>query len=349
MVGVLIGSFGFGLLSDHFGRIKTMMGAVLTVAISGALGGIPGAGPVWFTMMRFITGVGTKGLFMVAFVMAVECVGKRMGTLLGIAINIPFAFGGMIFAWEAYNFRDWYSLQLVGHLPTLLLLLLWFFVPESPRWLIASGQYKEAIEIINEGAKQNKMKTPVHLYLTKEPKKKKDENLPKKITVMDLFRPATICTRTLNLFFQWFGITLCYYGKQFNKIYNDSLQTFCLKFYQNLCCNIFLSSGLSYASTSLSGNPHSNLLLISFIEIPGYIFAILVIDCWGRRPVLSLCQLIGGTASIFAGLLADHNLEENTGLAGLQILFSLIGKFGISAAFAIVYLYTAELYPTIIR
>ena len=214
MVGVLIGSFGFGLLSDRFGRIKTMMGAILTVAISGCLGGIPGAGPVWFTMMRFITGVGSKGLFMVAFVMTVECVGKRMATLLGIAINIPFAIGGMIFAWEAYNFRNWYSLQLVGHLPTLLLLLLWFFVPESPRWLIASGQYKEAIDIINEGAKKNKMKTPVHLYLTKEPKKKKDENLPKKITIMDLFRPATICIRTLNLFFQWFGITLCYYGTQ---------------------------------------------------------------------------------------------------------------------------------------
>ena len=122
-------------------------------------------------------------------------------------------------------------------------------------------------------------------------------------------------------------------------------------FYQlkSIICNILLPSGLSYASTSLSGNPYSNLLLVSFIEIPGYIFAILVIDCWGRRPVLSLCQLIGGTASIFAGLLADHDLEENTGLAGLQMLFALIGKFGISAAFAIVYLYTAELYPTIIR
>ena len=30
------------------------------------------------------------------------------------------------------------------------------------------------------------------------------------------------------------------------------------------------------------------------IEIPGYIFCILVMDCWGRRPILSFCQVING-------------------------------------------------------
>jgi len=32
-----------------------------------------------------------------------------------------------------------------------------------------------------------------------------------------------------------------------------------------------------------------------------------------------------------------------------QIFLSLIGKFGASAGFSIVYLYSAELYPTILR
>ena len=27
------------------------------------------------------------------------------------------------------------------------------------------------------------------------------------------------------------------------------------------------------------------------IEIPGWIFSIFVIDCWGLKPVLSLCQV----------------------------------------------------------
>ena len=49
--------------------------------------------------------------------------------------------------------------------------------------------------------------------------------------------------------------------------------------------------GLGFASTSLSGNPYSNFFLSVLIEIPGYVFCILVMDCWGRRPILSFCQV----------------------------------------------------------
>ena len=67
-------------------------------------------------------------------------------------------------------------------------------------------------------------------------------------------------------------------------------------------------------------------------------------DCWGRRPILSFCQLVSGIACIGAGLLA-----EQEDLIILQVFLSLIGKFGASACFAIVYVYTAELFPTVIR
>ena len=59
---------------------------------------------------------------------------------------------------------------------------------------------------------------------------------------------------------QWFSVTMCYYG-------------------------------LGFASTSLSGNPYSNFFLSVLIEIPGYVFCILVMDCWGGRPILSFCQV----------------------------------------------------------
>merc|ERR1712223_725684 len=132
-------------------------------------------------------------------------------------------------------------------------------------------------------------------------------------TFLDLFRPRLMLFRSTNMFYQWFSVTMWYYG-------------------------------LSFASVSLLGDPYTNAALSYFIEIPGYIFCILVMDCWGRRPILSFCQLISGISCIGAGLLSGN--EE---LKILQVFLSLIGKFGASACFAIVYVYTAELFPTVIR
>ena len=93
-----------------------------------------------------------------------------------------------------------------------------------------------------------------------------DENV-KKPTLMDLFRPNIILKRTLNMGFQWFSVTMCYYG-------------------------------LSFAATDLLGDPYTNALLSYAIEIPGYVFCIIVMDRWGRRPILSFCQILSGISCI---------------------------------------------------
>ena len=96
------------------------------------------------------------------------------------------------------------------------------------------------------------------------------------------------------------------------------------------------------------GDQYTNFLLGVAIEIPGYIFCIFVMDCWGRRPIVSFCQGISGISCIISGLLFNE-LKDNPELRSVQIFFSLLGKFMASANFAIVFVYTAELYPTILR
>ena len=90
----------------------------------------------------------------------------------------------------------------------------------------------------------------------------------------------------------------------------------------------------------------SYLVFSVFIEIPGYIFCLLTLNSCGRRPILSLCQVVSGLACISCSFL--YNYKDSTTVT-IRLVLSLVGKFGASAAFAIVYLYTAELFPTCVR
>ena len=63
-------------------------------------------------------------------------------------------------------------------------------------------------------------------------------NLNETPGIMDLFRPRLVRLRTLNMFYQWFAVTLAYYG-------------------------------LSFSSTDLAGDKYSNFCASVAIEIPG--------------------------------------------------------------------------------
>ena len=49
--------------------------------------------------------------------------------------------GGLVVGFLAWlGIRNWRTLMLVCSAPSGLIALLWFAIPESPRWLIATGQ-----------------------------------------------------------------------------------------------------------------------------------------------------------------------------------------------------------------
>jgi hypothetical protein len=99
--------------------------------------------------------------------------------LIGIAIEIPFALGEALLGIEANLSMTG---QIVAYLPflcenilqifilintvsiVLVLLGLYWLVPESPRWLIGSGRLEEAKQIIEKAAKANGRETPTHLF-----------------------------------------------------------------------------------------------------------------------------------------------------------------------------------------
>ena len=56
----------------------------------------------------------------------------------------------------AYLLRSWWKLQLAFSTFSLLLSLYYFFVPESPRWLLENGRIREAKGVLLKIAKVNK-------------------------------------------------------------------------------------------------------------------------------------------------------------------------------------------------
>ena len=151
--------------------------------------------------------MGGIGCFMVCFVLAVEHVGFKFTMLVGIAIGIPFALGEAALGVEAVLVRSWRGLQVLAYLPLLLLVGLYWIVPESVRWLISKGRVEEAKRIIERAARENNKKMPAHLIkLSDMCEIELDSNMdtrdPVTVTVMDLFKPRMILFRTLNMCYQ---------------------------------------------------------------------------------------------------------------------------------------------------
>ena len=328
LIGQMIGSILIGILSDKFGRIPALMISLLLCLVPALLSAvIPTLGG--YGLFRFVTGMGGMGCFIVPFVLAVEYVGSKYTMLVGMLIEIPYALGGILLGLEAFYIRDWYTLHLVAFMPWTVLLGLWFIIPESPRWLIAMEKYEKAIVVIKEIEEVNHVTVPSQLLdLTFQSKIKEEYNEfisyssielsnEDNVTFRNLFVPNKMALRTINMYYQWFVVVLCYFG-------------------------------LTFSSTSLGGDPYTNFLIGIASEIPASIFCILVLDRWGRRPITFFCQTAGGVSFIIVGILFKQ-VELNQNLIPLQVFFSVLAKFMVSASYFIIFVYTAELYPTVIR
>jgi len=309
MAGMTIGSFVFGWSSDRFGRKATLMVTALFLVAGGSLPALVKLTPALFPLFalsRFLSGCGHAGTFMTTFALALEYVGPKYRVLFGIIIETPFAIGGLLVGLVSYlGVKDWTMLSLVLSLPNLLLLSYWWLLPESPRWLIARGRIEQLQTDVNKTASINKTKAP-----KVEDCQIQDAKEPVKPSIIDLLRPTPILVRSLVMFFNWAVTNMCYYG-------------------------------LTSAASVLLDDIYLNYTLVILVEIPAHFVCVYLLDRWGRRPLLGVCQLLAGTTCIAAGLLSKYPT--------VQVVFALIGKFGATGSFAIVFVYTAELFPTDIR
>ncbi|KAH8022897.1 hypothetical protein HPB51_006255 [Rhipicephalus microplus] len=101
---------------------------------------------------------------------------------------------------------------------------------------------------------------------------------------------------------------------------------------------------LTMAASSVGGDLYMSTALSGFIEIPGYLLSAVLLSYIGRRHSLFAVMLIGSVASV-ALQFSDH-FHYST---AVRDIVSLSAKMCISMSFAIIYVYSAELMPTIVR
>lgn len=85
-----------------------------------------------------------------------EYVGPEKRTLVG---NVPLAvfltLGAASLPWIAYALADWRLFSIVTSAPIALVVIAWWIVPESARWLLLRGKTEKTIEILKRCAEVN--------------------------------------------------------------------------------------------------------------------------------------------------------------------------------------------------
>lgn len=116
--------------------------------------------------------------------------------------------------------RDWRYLSLAVSVPLLLLFSCFFVLPESPRWLIATGNYKRAASVMKTIAKFNGKSISDDYEMVLRRKMARPAigpqvlapEAPESIGMLDLFRTANMRAKTLIITFIWFSNTCVYVG-----------------------------------------------------------------------------------------------------------------------------------------
>jgi SP family arabinose:H+ symporter-like MFS transporter len=353
LFGCITGAAVAGFFADRFGRKSGLVLAAILFFLSGLCSTIP---PTFEMLVsaRMACGVGIGmtsviapmyisefsparwrgrlgGLYQLFIVVGVLLAYLSNWYTLRFAQGHPAAFGENRMLHWLFVSEYWRGMFAIEIVPAGLFLFLLFYVPESPRWLIKVGQEARGLRIL---ARVNDREIAENAF------KQIDKGFePERSSIRELFRPglrrALLVGVMLSVFGQLSGVNVVvYYGPK-----------------------ILLAAGYHDAG-ALLGQVGFGLINLAFT-----LFALSVIDRWGRRPLL-----LGGMAAVsltmtvtgilffgghvhIGGLGAAVNsvmVSKSTGLwIGLMICI-YIGCIALSIC-AVIWVVTPEIFPTRVR
>ncbi len=340
LLGCAAGAFAAGRLADRFGRRNVLLVSAVFFTISAWGSGVAG-NPAEFMVYRVLGGlaVGAASVLAPAYISEVAPA-KYRGTLssiqqVAIISGLFFAFlsnyaiahkAGSSLDMFAWNFEAWRWMFWVELIPAVTFFFALLLIPESPRYLVASGKKEQAVKVLGKlmgaGAQQKYDEIESSLVSDHHPRFRD-------ILGKFGFRPIVWIGIILAAFQQFVGINVIFY-------YGSVLW-------------------------QAAGFGESDALLINVISgavsIGACIAAIIAIDRMGRKPMLLIGSVgmvitLGVMAVIFSRAGMDENgnllLQGSSGLIALIAANLYVIFFNFSWG-PVVWVLLGEMFPNQFR
>ncbi|GLH06932.1 Organic cation transporter protein [Gryllus bimaculatus] len=307
--GMIFGAFIIGWISDDFGRKAGFVTSSTIYMISAAIPFI--IQTYWaLCLSRFTMGIANSGCYYSGLTLCVEVSSLRMRSTVGTLYNVSYSVGAMILPLMAYFLPKWRDLLIAYSVPTYLLFISIWLIPESPRWLATKGKYEKAWKILKKVWKDVDVDvadddTPIQPQSKKERLKKSCQVIGNFCLIKELLHRLIIC---LVL---WFIINLNY----------DLLPQNA----DNFGVNRYLMNGL-----------------LGLMEGVSYVIPVVLLRFFARR-------ILGASLFICSGVALMLTLavpRDETWAQPLQITLIMLGRVANCTLYAVVIVHTAELFPT---
>jgi len=312
MTGVLIGAFILGKFADNYGRRTCLMVTTLGIIVFNTVSAVAPSYKLYL-LTKLTVGFFQAGFILASFVLVNELVGASKRTLIGMVFGCFFSLFIVVMSALAYQLQHWRQLTMAISALGAPLLAINLLIPESPRWLLSKNRNKEAIKVVEGIATGNGRIFTEKMRVSLEHETCAGSDMMKVTEgLSDLFRDRHLASASLIMIYSWFVNSAAYYG-------------------------LTLAAG-----TAGSGDLYTATALSGAVEIPAAILTYWVLGVAGRRLTLCLAMVTGGGACVMIQLLSS------LAPALIQSL-ALLGKLCLSSSFSVVYIHSAEIFPTTVR
>ncbi|OLZ68870.1 MFS transporter [Streptomyces sp. IMTB 2501] len=154
LIGMFVGGLVFGHVTDRIGRQKVYLADITAfILLSAAQYFAPD--PWTLTLLRFAMGIAIGADFAIAGTIASEFAPRRSrGPLLVVMVTMwsVGAATAYVVGWLMMRsgHDDWRWMMASSAVPAVLILLLRFGTPESPRWLMNQGRTEDARQVVRQ-------------------------------------------------------------------------------------------------------------------------------------------------------------------------------------------------------